>query len=406
MEFISSQTAKYIDLAASYETFGQLYELKLWHQLTVKLDEFLSERQNLRSADEDENSFFELYTNFVDDFAARINPIKLAMLVSKVGRSFKKSAVALAFFQQVLSSKSGKQLSPSAVLCIEMDIALIHVQIAGEKISSSETADKMDTDGGADSDSFKEAKHILAEAKEKLSGVHSTETLVFSNYYRAESELRRRIGPPQEFYKTALLYLAYTPPEDIPAEDAYALATDVALAALTADNVFNFGEALQTSQLSVLIGTENEWLRGLLQALHKGSVVDFNTAVQAAGDKYFSAPALACRHEEVKKKAVLMSVCAAALERHPHDREISFAELAHGACISIDQVEWVLMRGMSLGLFKGVIDGVDQSVNISWVLPRVLDTEQISLLKVQMDNWSDRVRTTLLSVEDQTVELL
>ena len=64
------------------------------------------------------------------------------------------------------------------------------------------------------------------------------------------------------------------------------------------------------------------------------------------------------------------------------------------------------MRGMSLGLFKGVIDGVDQSVNISWVLPRVLDTEQISLLKVQMDNWSDRVRTTLLSVEDQTVELL
>ena len=59
-----------------------------------------------------------------------------------------------------------------------------------------------------------------------------------------------------------------------------------------------------------------------------------------------------------------------------------------------------------MGLFKGVIDGVDQSVNISWVLPRVLDTEQISLLKVQMDNWSDRVRTTLLSVEDQTVELL
>ena len=54
------------------------------------------------------------------------------------------------------------------------------------------------------------------------------------------------------------------------------------------------------------------------------------------------------------------------------------------------QVEWVLMRAMSLGLIRGVMDQVDGSVEVSWVQPRVLDQTQIEMLSSQLSQWSDR----------------
>ena len=37
----------------------------------------------------------------------------------------------------------------------------------------------------------------------------------------------------------------------------------------------------------------------------------------------------------------------------------------------------LVMRALSLGLVKGTIDEVDESVHMTWVQPRVLNTEQV-----------------------------
>ena len=39
-----------------------------------------------------------------------------------------------------------------------------------------------------------------------------------------------------------------------------------------------------------------------------------------------------------------------------------------------DQVEWLAMRAMALGLVKGVIDEVQRVVDVAWVAPRVRPT--------------------------------
>jgi 26S proteasome regulatory subunit N9 len=69
-------------------------------------------------------------------------------------------------------------------------------------------------------------------------------------------------------------------------------------------------------------------------------------------------------------------------------------------------VEWLLMRAMSLGLIKGVIDEVAQSVNITWVQPRVLNQDQVKQLASRLQDWGAKVDSTLRYVEDETVELL
>ena len=41
MDFIEGEKAKYPEIAAYYESFGELYQQKLWHQLSAALFEFL-----------------------------------------------------------------------------------------------------------------------------------------------------------------------------------------------------------------------------------------------------------------------------------------------------------------------------------------------------------------------------
>ena len=86
---------------------------------------------------------------------------------------------------------------------------------------------------------------------------------VHSAYYELATEYYKESGPPDVYYKHALMLLAYTPLEvattslvrsncsvscffvwwqSMGAEKSAALATDMSLAALTGEGVYNFGE--------------------------------------------------------------------------------------------------------------------------------------------------------------------
>jgi 26S proteasome regulatory subunit N9 len=45
-------------------------------------------------------------------------------------------------------------------------------------------------------------------------------------------------------------------------------------------------------------------------------------------------------------------------------------------------------------------------VRVSWVQPRVLGVPQIAALKDRLDNWLQKVHTTLLAVEAETPDLI
>ena len=44
-------------------------------------------------------------------------------------------------------------------------------------------------------------------------------------------------------------------------------------------------------------------------------------------------------------------------------------------------MELLVIRALSLNLVKGVIDEVDEKVHMTWVQPRVLNNEQVMILK-------------------------
>lgn len=376
MDFIDIQKVTYPDLSNIYDSFGELYSKKLWHQLSIALQDFVWNSTNVRG-----ENMFELYSGFITKFETRLSPVRLAQIVSSIGHSFSDPTRSIDFYNGVLSNRA--RLGHEASMIVDMDVVIMKLKL----------------------NLLDDAKVLLENSKEKLPLISSTETVVFSKFHKSMAEYRKVVGPPKEFYKSALLFLSYTQVEQLSQEDRYNLATDMALAAISSDEIYNFGEVIATPVLVSLLNTPNEWLYNLVTALHTGDIETFNTTVDGAQSAYFQQPVLVSRHEFIKQKVVLLCLMNMVFQRHSHDRCIAFQDIAKKSAIPLEQVEWVLMKAMSIGLIKGEIDEVSQQVNVSWVQPKTLTKPELSLLCEQLETWTEKVKTSLVTMEDHTPEL-
>jgi len=163
MDFLDNQKLIYLDLQAYYDTFQVLYEKK-WEITVIYTDMPMTDvtwvsdygisypsrwktfYQGQRHYEEiimlryspwqhiclfvsivihisPSCSNEQLYKNFIVTFVAKLSQVKLAVLVSKVSHSYSDPFESLMFLQSVIdsNSKNGKQLSPEAKICIDMD---------------------------------------------------------------------------------------------------------------------------------------------------------------------------------------------------------------------------------------------------------------------------------------------
>eukprot|EP00957_Ditylum_brightwellii_P192307 14639550-Ditylum_brightwellii.AAC.1 len=212
---------------------------------------------------------------------------------------------------------------------------------------------------------------------------------------------RKAVGPPEAYYKEAMQFLSYTPLASLVPERQYALATDLSLAALTGDGVFNFGEVVQSPILHCLENTEKGWLLELMNASAKGDVSGFTAITERHAADIQNTTALAARAVQVKEKITLLALVNMVFERPSSERTLSFVDIAERIQMPKDAVELVIMRALSLGLIKGCMDQVDEIVEVSWVMPRVLDTEQMKDLGERFGEWAVKVSKTKDFMEEQ-----
>uniref|UniRef100_A0A453CVT8 PCI domain-containing protein n=1 Tax=Aegilops tauschii subsp. strangulata TaxID=200361 RepID=A0A453CVT8_AEGTS len=92
--------------------------------------------------------------------------------------------------------------------------------------------------------------------------------------------------------------------------------------------------------------------------------------------------------------------------RASQDRTIPLSTIAEQTRLSVEDVEYLLMKSLSAHLIEGIIDGVDGTVHVSWAQPRVLGIDQVKSLRDRLDTWVGKVHTTLLSVEAETPDLV
>lgn len=99
---------------------------------------------------------------------------------------------------------------------------------------------------------FPTVKTVLDEHKAEVEGLVGAEPVVHASYYRVACDYFSALGPADKFYKNALMFLAYTQYDELPADERFDLAVNISIAALTGDGVFNFGEVVRLTRCRVL----------------------------------------------------------------------------------------------------------------------------------------------------------
>ncbi|XP_021768335.1 26S proteasome non-ATPase regulatory subunit 13 homolog B [Chenopodium quinoa] len=381
LQYLDTLRSAHPELAEWYNTLADLYQKKLWHQLTLELEKFVA-----LAVFQAGDALIQLYHNFITDFETKINLLKLAHFAVIVSRQYAEKEAAIGYLEGVI-----EKLQATRESRIEEPVLYIKMQMALFKLEQGEQ---------------KECKKILEDGKTTLDSMTDIDPSVYASFYWVSSQYHKARQEFAEFYKNALLYLAYTSVESLSESFKLDLAFDLSLSALLGENIYNFGELLAHPILKSLLGTKVEWLYYILQAFNTGDLIRYQELCNVHKDALNAQPALVANERKLLEKINILCLMEIIFNRPAEDRTIPLKVIAERTRLSIEDVEYLLMKSLSVHLIEGIIDQVEGTVHVSWVQPRVLGIPQITSLRDRLDSWLGKVHTALLSVEAETPDLV
>jgi 26S proteasome regulatory subunit N9 len=364
------------DFQHVFLTFEDLWERKLWHELTNNLVEFF------RSS-ESSSQRFAIYTNFILTFADKINQLKLVWLglqastQCKGGLSNKQIINGLELtpsvddqerlkFLSTLAKKVDKAKSQDAYVYAITEVASVKLRLG-------------------DSQS---ARKDLDRAEKLLENFDSVETVVHASFYRVNADYYQAKAEFASYYKNALLYLACVEVTDLTREEQEIRAYNLSIAALVSDTIYNFGELLLHPVLNALRPPhQHSWLRDLLFAFNRGDLASFDRL----SNNLNKDPLLESHKMFLYQKISLAALTELVFRRPPHDRAMTFDTISQETKVKPDEIEHLIMKALSLGLLRGKIDQVAEVARINWVQPKVLERSQIEGMRVRLKEWDNNV---------------
>ncbi|KAL2453503.1 26S proteasome non-ATPase regulatory subunit 13B [Abeliophyllum distichum] len=143
-----------------------------------------------------------------------------------------------------------------------------------------------------------------------------------------------------------------------------------------------------------------------LKAFNSGDLVRYQELCRVHGAALSAQPALVQNDKKLVEKINILCLMDIIFSRPSEDRTIPLNVIAKRTKLTVEDVEYLLMKSLSVHLIEGIIDQVEGTVDVLWVQPRVLGIPQIKSLRDRLYNWTDKVHTALLTVEAETPDLV
>jgi len=378
---LEAQRKAHPELAEQIDEMQKHAGTKLFHQLTQALLKYLASPCFQATQPGAAAGLLEFFDGFIKPLEGKFDKVRLVQIlaiVCKPQTAEKALEIIAPFEASTATNKDAKSLWQA---------------LKAEKLTLAKQAD--------------EAKEMLECIDKEISNSHEVDAVVQSQYHKTSALLYKHLGRPQEFYKSSILYLAYTPLASIPAEEQPQTAFEIAVAALVAQEEFNFGELLQQELVSSLDGSKHAWIKELLQAFGEGKFEMYDAAMAKHRAQIDATPELKAAEATVlRPKMCALALMELAFRKPKKQRRLTFAEVAEHCRVGPKEVEFLVMKAMCANLIKGQIDEVAQIVMVTWVQPRILDTARIDLMRERMDAWADQTGLLLKHLEEMTPELL
>lgn len=370
MSWLQQQQTSSPDSSQWFATFEELYNKKLWHQLSTKIFDYIDQAPG-------QKDLLSLYQNFIVNFEMKMNPLLLIEYASKVVEQINNPDTCTELIESL--KPKVKRNKMASVLCSI---------IIGEQKQI-----KNDSTG---------VEKLLDELSTEIDDVDGV-TPVHARYYLLASDHYKKIGNHCKYYRNSLRYLGCLSDNDESFKNPQAAqrerAFTMALAALLGDEIFNFGELLQHPIINC-IDPSKRWVVELLEAFNTGDIGKF----EALKSQWSSQPDLLSNALELRKKITLM--CLMEMTFSCHDGLLTFEQIAQQTRIELSEVEMLVMRALSLKLVKGNIDQVSGQVHLWWVQPRVLNKAQIVSLRNRLDTLCKDVKNIEGLLESKSHEII
>ncbi|KAK5446433.1 26S proteasome regulatory subunit [Exophiala xenobiotica] len=346
------------ELQHIFLTFEDLWERKLWHQLTDTLLEYFSNPESTSQR-------LPIYNTFIISFADKINQLKLVKLALSASAQIKDDTERSQFLK-TLAARVDKPDSEEAHVYTITELGSVYLRL-GEK---------------------SKAREQLDQAQKTLDQFDFVENVVHAAFYRVNADYFQAEGDYTSYYRNSLLYLACIAESDLTPEQRQHRGYDLAIAALVSDTIYNFGELLLHPILDDLKPPHPQsWLRDLLFAFNRGDLAAFDRMSNNLSKNEI----LESHRLFLWQKINLAALTELVFKRPPHDRAMTFKTISQETNVKPDEIEHLIMKALSLGLLRGKIDQVAGIAKINWVQPKVLERTQIEGMRQRLKEWDSNV---------------
>lgn len=124
MEFLEDLAADVPDVAADVAELASLYQRKLWHQLTLKVEACCNQPAFNRG-----DLPIRFYNTFISDFAHKINLLKLAQLAVHTSKFFHDPPKSIEFLRGVVAKLEELRTAKSAQPCLFLNMHVAQHQL-------------------------------------------------------------------------------------------------------------------------------------------------------------------------------------------------------------------------------------------------------------------------------------
>ncbi|CAE7760529.1 psmD13 [Symbiodinium sp. CCMP2456] len=279
---LEAQRKAHPELSEQLDKMQKFVNSKLYHQLTQTLLEYLVSPPFAAATPAVAAELKDFFEGFIKAFEVRFDKVRWVQILSIVAKP-QTPAVAL------------ELIAPfEATMAENRDAKFLCQALKGEKLILS-----------ADTES---AKELLENLGLEIDNAYEVQALIQSHFHKTNALLWKTLGRSQEFYKSSILYLAFTPLEAIPMEERPQIAFDTVIAALVAEEEFNFGELTQQAIIQSLDGSPFAWVRDLLQAFSEGKFDLFDAAIAKNRTQMEASPELKSAEATLRRKMCALSL--------------------------------------------------------------------------------------------------
>ncbi|WBW73280.1 19S proteasome regulatory subunit Rpn9 [Schizosaccharomyces osmophilus] len=340
-----------------YFVMEDLYERKLWKQLTDKLIQFFETPETIPLR-------LDLYTNFVSAFRSDINQLKAVYIALKAFESCSNEE-AFRNLTQLIEGIDEEKFKDAYVYAL---VAIGRIKLVFNDLDA--------------------ARDILIKADKVIERIDYVENIIHASYYSVSADYYKAKADYAQYYRHCLLYLSCVDLEQLSRMEMEERAVDLSVAAILGD-IYNFGELLLHPVFQVLVGTQHEWLHDLVVAMNVGDLAKYERLMAHIN----KIPLLQSSVGLLGQKVRLMALIELVFQLPPNQRTLTFHTIAKATRIPSHEVELLIMRALSVGLITGLIDQVAQIVNISSVQSRILNHSQVASMETRLRDWNQNIHS-------------